>query len=139
LYELSDVILDSYPAGGCTTTREVLELSKAVVTLPARLLGGRWTYAYYQILGDETLNEMVIAETEQEYVELAVMLGTDEGRREEAERRIGESLYKLYERDESVMAWEKVWIDIAPVRLPIEGSMCEDDDDEESDRSSAEL
>jgi predicted O-linked N-acetylglucosamine transferase (SPINDLY family) len=139
LYELSDVILDSYPAGGCTTTREVLELSKAVVTLPARLLGGRWTYAYYQILGDETLNEMVIAETEQEYVELAVMLGTDEGRRKEAERRIGESLYKLYERDESVMAWEKVWIDIAPVRLPIEGRMCEDEDDEERDRSSAEL
>jgi predicted O-linked N-acetylglucosamine transferase (SPINDLY family) len=140
LYELSDVVLDSYPAGGCTTTRELLELSKVVVTLPARLLGGRWTYAYYQIIGDETLNEMVIAKTEQEYVELAVMLGTDEGRRKEAERRIGEGLYKLYRRDESVMAWEKVLIDIAPVRLPIAGRICEDDDDdEESGGLSAEL
>ena len=42
LYELSDVILDSYPAGGCTTTREVLELGKVVVTLPAKYLGSRW-------------------------------------------------------------------------------------------------
>ena len=29
LHVVSDVILDSYPAGGCTTTREALELGKA--------------------------------------------------------------------------------------------------------------
>merc|ERR1712232_566033 len=31
LYSVSDVILDSYPAGGCTTTREILEMHKPVV------------------------------------------------------------------------------------------------------------
>jgi predicted O-linked N-acetylglucosamine transferase (SPINDLY family) len=40
LYRLSNVVLDSYPAGGCTTTRDVLENGKVVVTWPARLLGG---------------------------------------------------------------------------------------------------
>ena len=51
LHTLSDVILDSYPAGGCTTTRESLEVGGLVVTLPARYLGSRWTLAYYSIIG----------------------------------------------------------------------------------------
>ena len=45
LHVVSDVVLDSYPAGGCTTTREALELGKAVVTLPAKYLGARWSLA----------------------------------------------------------------------------------------------
>jgi predicted O-linked N-acetylglucosamine transferase (SPINDLY family) len=51
--------LDSYPAGGCTTTREALELGKAVVTLPAKLLGGRWSLAYYALLGCGELSQQV--------------------------------------------------------------------------------
>ena len=37
LYRLSDVVLDSYYAGGCTTTREALEVGGVVVTLPGTL------------------------------------------------------------------------------------------------------
>jgi len=61
LYELSTVVLDGYPAGGCTTTREVLELGKAIITLPAKFLGSRWTLGYYNILNDSKLNDAVIA------------------------------------------------------------------------------
>jgi predicted O-linked N-acetylglucosamine transferase (SPINDLY family) len=53
LYAVSTLILDSYPAGGCTTTREALMLEKAVATLPSSFLGGRLSYADYQILGDD--------------------------------------------------------------------------------------
>eukprot|EP00590_Aulacoseira_subarctica_P004095 CAMPEP_0172428278 /NCGR_PEP_ID=MMETSP1064-20121228/45773_1 /TAXON_ID=202472 /ORGANISM="Aulacoseira subarctica , Strain CCAP 1002/5" /LENGTH=634 /DNA_ID=CAMNT_0013172985 /DNA_START=70 /DNA_END=1974 /DNA_ORIENTATION=+ len=117
LYSLSDVILDSYPAGGCTTTREVLEIGKAVVTLPARFLGSRWSYAYYQMMRDEELNTMVVAQNSSEYVNLAVQIGTSVTKRTEVEARIKLSNHKLYERWDSVTAWEDVFIDIAPVTI----------------------
>lgn len=115
LYALSDVILDSYPAGGCTTTREVLGLGKALVTLPARLLGSRWTYAYYKMMGDEELNRLVIAQSPEEYVELSVQIGTSIQKKAEVEWRVKQSVHKIYERWESVTAWENVFLEIAPV------------------------
>jgi tetratricopeptide (TPR) repeat protein len=115
LYALSDVILDSHPAGGCTTTREVLELGKALVTLPARLLGSRWTYAYYKMMGDEELNRLVIAQSSEEYVELSVQIGTSKQKRAEVERRVKQSVHRIHGRWESVTAWEKLFLEIAPV------------------------
>jgi predicted O-linked N-acetylglucosamine transferase (SPINDLY family) len=115
LYQVSTLILDSYPAGGCTTTREALELSKVVVTLPARLLGGRWSYAYYQMLEDSTLNEHVIATSPEDYIEKAVALGRDEGLRTEMERRIQTSLHHLYRSWDAVKSWEKALLTISPV------------------------
>jgi protein O-GlcNAc transferase len=115
LYMVSTIMLDSYPAGGCTTTREILELGKAVVTLPASRLGGRWSYAYYQILGDEDLNSKVIASSEQDYIDKAVALGTTQELRDKVEAKIRENLHKLYEQDEAVRSWETVLLQIAPV------------------------
>ena len=115
LYQVSTVILDSYPAGGCTTTREALELSKIVVTWPARLLGGRWSYAYYQILNDQVLNDHVIASSADEYVAKAVLLGTNATLRREMERRIQNSLPNLYESWDAVRSWQQVLLKIAPV------------------------
>jgi predicted O-linked N-acetylglucosamine transferase (SPINDLY family) len=117
LYALSDVILDSYPAGGCTTTREVLELGKALVTLPDRLLGSRWTYAYYKMMGDEELNRLLIAQSPAEYVELSVQIGTSKQKRAEVEWRVKQSVHRIHERWESVTAWEKLFLEIAPVTV----------------------
>ncbi len=127
LYALSDVILDSYPAGGCTTTREVLAIGKALVTLPARLLGSRWSLAYYRMMGDEELNRLVIAGSPSEYVELAVNLGASLERRKDVERRIKRNVHKLYERWDSVRAWEDIFEDIA---LPEDDEIVDDDNDD---------
>jgi predicted O-linked N-acetylglucosamine transferase (SPINDLY family) len=115
LYMISTVILDSYPAGGCTTTREVLELGKAVVTLPARLLGGRWSLAYYRILENEELNSHVVALNEDDYIQKALNLGTNQTLRQNVESLIAENLHKLYHQDSAVKSWETVLLDIAPV------------------------
>ena len=79
LYGLSDVMLDSYMAGGCTSTRHALELGAPVVTLPAAYLGGRWTKALYDIMGVTDL----VASSKEDFVELAVKVATSEtsGRR----------------------------------------------------------
>ena len=47
MYNLCDVVLDSFFFGGDTTSREAFETGAIVVTLPSPYLGGRWTQAYY--------------------------------------------------------------------------------------------
>ncbi len=101
LYALSDVILDSYYAGGCTTTREALELMAPVVTLPASHLGGRWSLAYYSIMGVMDL----VAKDKDDYVAIAVRMGTDRAARRAVQARIRDNLGKLFGRKEAVRSW----------------------------------
>ena len=100
LYSLSTLVLDSWPAGGCTTSREVLEVGKAIVTLPARLLGGRWTLAYFTMMGlKDEVRERLIASSTEEYVDLAVELGTNRTLRSFVEDEIRLRFPNLLERD----------------------------------------
>ena len=109
LYSLSDVNLDSYPAGGCTTTREALALGAPVVTLPAKYLGSRWSAAFYSIMGVEEL----VAEDEDDYVRIAVNVGTDRELRESMKERILANVGKLFEREEAIEAWAALLTRIA--------------------------
>ena len=73
LYRLADVVLDSYFAGGLTTTREALEVGAMIVTLPSTYLGSRWTAAIYNIMGFDDL----VAKDPHDYVQIAVRAATD--------------------------------------------------------------
>lgn len=128
LYKHATVILDSYPAGGCTTTREVLELQKPLVTLPARLLGGRWTLGYYKVidLAKEALNYLV-AGSEEEYVALAVGLGTDNARRRRVEELLGEANQRLFHQFEAVEEWQKILLQVSPFNCCREGHVDTDE------------
>ena len=124
LYMLSDIILDSYPAGGCTTTREVLELGKIVVTLPAKYLGSRWSLAYYGMLGDQILNDLVIAENADDYIKKASTLGKNASLRKETEDRIKKHRHKLFHSQQAITEWTKILLDISPIKTSatIEGT-----------------
>ena len=114
LIGLSTVVMDSYPAGGCTTSREVFEMGKAIITLPARLLGGRWTLGLYNILGMSDLP--VIAATPQEYIDLAVQLGTNATLRSSVEDVIITKVKTMFYKDEAVEEWEKILLEVSPVQ-----------------------
>ena len=58
----------------------------------------------------------MIARNKQEYVDIAVKLGTDSVAREAAERKIRENVHKLFFKDEAVQAWSRVLQSIAPSR-----------------------
>jgi len=136
LYELSTVVLDGYPAGGCTTTREVLELGKAIITLPAKFLGSRWTLGYYNILNDSKLNDAVIAKNENEYVRLAVALGTNSNNiRTETEKRIRDNVHKLFHRDEPIQEWTKIFLDISPICIHTDKDTKKADEDTSNERN----
>ena len=105
LYSLADVVLESYHAGGCTTTREAFEVGALVVTLSAQYLGSRWSLAYYNIMGVTDL----VAETREEYVDIAVRMATDKVAAEEVRSRIVKNRHKLFRRQEAVEAWIEVY------------------------------
>jgi predicted O-linked N-acetylglucosamine transferase (SPINDLY family) len=117
LYRDATVVLDSYPMGGCTTTREILELGKALVTLPADMLGGRWTLGYYNNLGlQASTKQALIASTSAEYIDLAVTLATNPTLRAAVEADIRFSVPRLFQRWEAVEAWQKILLDVSPVQ-----------------------
>jgi hypothetical protein len=79
-----DVMLDPLHFGGGNTTYEALSLGTPVVTLPSGFMRGRVTAACYRKMG---LTDC-IADSEQDYVDLAVRLGTDPAYRRAMQDRI---------------------------------------------------
>ena len=101
LYREADVVLDSYYAGGCITTREAFEMGAVVVTLPAKYLGGRWTKAYYDILGISD----AIAKDKDDYAKLAVSIACNPSLKASISSKISENIHKMWRSEEAVNNW----------------------------------
>ena len=69
----SDVVLDTWPFGAGNTNYQSFAMGLPVVTLPGRWIRGRGTLAHYQHMGISDC----IAESPDNYVEIAIRLGTD--------------------------------------------------------------
>jgi len=109
LYREADVVLDSYYAGGCTTTREAFEMGAVVVTLPAKYLGGRWTKAYYDILGVSD----AIAKDEDDYAKLAVSIACNPSLKASISSKISENIHKMWRSEEAVNNWTEVFLQLS--------------------------
>jgi protein O-GlcNAc transferase len=70
---LSDVFLDSFGWSGGNTTLEAIACDTPVVTCPGEFMRGRHAYGILRMLGITD----TIAQTEAEYIEIAVRLGRD--------------------------------------------------------------
>jgi len=91
----SDVILDSYPFGGCNSSLEAFALGVPVVTLPSQYLNGRFTYGFYKKMGLFDL----IADTKDQFVKLALRCVMDEKWRENIVTNIKNNSHKLFEEN----------------------------------------
>ncbi|WLT37054.1 hypothetical protein NON20_13520 [Synechocystis sp. B12] len=77
LYQLADIFLDCLTWSGGFTTQEAIVSGLPVVTCPGQFMRARHSHGILQMLGvTET-----IAQTENEYIEIAVGLGLDSRRR----------------------------------------------------------
>ena len=74
-----------------------------VVTLPSPFARGRITYAQYRMLD---MPDCCVS-TAQEYIDLAVRLGTDPGFRSQTGEKILERSSRLFERRENIEALEE--------------------------------
>lgn len=83
LLEASDVMLDSHPVSGGTSTYEALALGVPVVTMPAETMNTRFTFEALTKLG---LRELV-ANSSTEYARIAVEIGTSSQEAKQAMRQ----------------------------------------------------
>ena len=97
---ISDVMIDTLRWSGGNTTLDVLASALPIVTLEGRFMRGRQTAAMLRILGIEEL----IATDEEQYVALALRVGSDATYRAELSARIRNSLPKLIDRREPIAA-----------------------------------
>ncbi|HEY2415988.1 MAG TPA: tetratricopeptide repeat protein [Pirellulaceae bacterium] len=99
---LADVLLDPFPYGGGNSSLEAFSFGVPVVTLPTEFLRGRITQAFCRRLGVDAC----IARDVEDYVEIAVRLGTDRMARDQVHRQILANQSGLFEEKTAVHSWE---------------------------------
>ena len=92
LQALADVLLDTFPFGGGNTSLEALAFGTPIVTLAESLMRGRITFGCYQQMGITDC----IAVSEDDYVRIAVRLGTDPAWRKHVHEKILKHKHLLY-------------------------------------------
>ncbi|MBL1211623.1 MAG: glycosyl transferase family 1, partial [Geminocystis sp. GBBB08] len=109
---ISDVYLDTFSWSGGNTTLEAIACNLPVVTCPGELMRGRHSYGILKMLGvTET-----IASCEEEYIEIAVRLGSDLSYREEIREKIQANHHRLYDDLECIKALEKFYQDVIKIQ-----------------------
>ncbi len=105
LIAAADVLLDPVHFGGVNTTYDGLSLHKPIVTLPSRFQRGRYTLGCYKKMGMFDC----VANDPQEYIDIAVRLGTDLAFRAEIEKKIQLTSPVLFEDLEAVREHERIF------------------------------
>lgn len=103
LIAVCDVMLDTIYFNGMNTSLEALALGIPVVTLPTALQRGRHTYGMYRRIGIEEC----VARTPEQYVAIALRLGTDAEYRRQVKVKILERCGVLYEDMQVVREFER--------------------------------
>ena len=103
LLAAADVVLDPVHFNGMNSSLESFAVGTPVVTLPTRLQRGRHTQAMYRKM--EILD--CIASSPEEYIRIAVRLGTDPEYREELRSRIQARNGVLFEDSRVVREFER--------------------------------
>ena len=106
LIAVSDVMLDTVHFGGYTTSMEAFAVGTPVVTLPGEFQRGRHTHGLYQEMGFLDC----VADTPEQYVEIAVRLGTDHAFRETIKQKILARNHVLYENRKVVTEHERFFL-----------------------------
>ena len=101
--EQSDIILDSFPFGGCNSSLECFFLNKPIITLPSDHINGRFTYGFYQKMGITDC----IATSLDHYIELALHYGTNMEQRKEVIHKIKTNKMCLFNDTQSQIEWEE--------------------------------
>lgn len=91
--KLSEVSLDTRPFGGGNTCWQAIAMGTPIVTWPGRFLRGRYALALYRLMGVTD----TVAESAEDYVDIAVGLATDRDLRANLEQRIEAAAPRIFE------------------------------------------
>jgi predicted O-linked N-acetylglucosamine transferase (SPINDLY family) len=110
---LSDVFLDTLSWSGGNTTLEAIACGLPVVTCPGEFMRGRHSYAILQCLNTPE----TIAQTINEYIEIAVKLGKDSHWRSQTIQKMRKYHHQLYDDSACVIALENFYQQVVNARL----------------------
>lgn len=102
--KLADVSLDTRPFGGGNTCWQAIAMGTPIVTWPGRFLRGRYALALYRLMGVTD----TVAESAEDYVDIAVRLATDRDLRTALEQRIEAAAPCIFEDMTHVQALHDV-------------------------------
>eukprot|EP00735_Rhodelphis_limneticus_P014055 TRINITY_DN8035_c0_g1::TRINITY_DN8035_c0_g1_i1::g.20165::m.20165 TRINITY_DN8035_c0_g1::TRINITY_DN8035_c0_g1_i1::g.20165 ORF type:complete len:693 (-),score=193.62,sp/Q9M8Y0/SEC_ARATH/27.88/1e-24,Glyco_transf_41/PF13844.1/0.00031,Glyco_transf_41/PF13844.1/1.5e-26,TPR_11/PF13414.1/2.6e+02,TPR_11/PF13414.1/5.5e+03,TPR_11/PF13414.1/7.8e-08,TPR_12/PF13424.1/7.2e+03,TPR_12/PF13424.1/0.023,TPR_12/PF13424.1/0.45,TPR_2/PF07719.12/88,TPR_2/PF07719.12/1.6e+03,TPR_2/PF07719.12/1.4,TPR_2/PF07719.12/3.2,TPR_1 len=102
LFHIAEVMIDSYPFGGYTTSLEAFSMGLPIVTLPHDMLAGRCTMAFLQAMGVPEL----VAKNETDYIDIAVRVATDKDLRQNLSARILDNQPAIFDDMTAVRDWE---------------------------------
>lgn len=108
LIKSCDVIIDSYPFGGCNSSLEAFSLGKPVFTLPSDKINGRFTYGFYQKMGIEE----PICSNLNDLVSKSIFFANNKIPLEKLENKIKVNAEKLFEEDKSIETWKNKLIEL---------------------------
>jgi predicted O-linked N-acetylglucosamine transferase (SPINDLY family) len=100
-----DLLIDTYPFGGCNTTLDACYVGKMVMTLPSPFLRGRFTYGFYKKM--EMIEPICISM--EEWVKKSIFYANHSEERSLIEQKIKERSYVLFREKNSRVDWEE-WI-----------------------------
>ena len=104
----SDIILDTYPFGGCNSSLEAFSLGKIVITLPSKYLPGRFTYGFYKKMN---IMEPVVNNFD-EYINKTVKYLLDDNFKRKIESKIKSKKDLLFNDKESLNEWQNLLINL---------------------------
>lgn len=105
-YLIVDVLIDSFPFGGHTTSMDAFSAGCPVVSMPTDLMSGRCTQGFLKFMG---LGELVV-DTIDELIEVAVKIGQDQAYRQGLSAIIKDKLPALIKDVTSVREWEEMLV-----------------------------
>lgn len=107
--KLADVSLDTRPFGGGNTCWQSIAMGTPIVTWPGRFLRGRYAVALYRLMGVTD----TVAESAEDYVDIAVRVATDFDLRTDLEQRIEAAAPRVFEDMTHVQALHDVLTELA--------------------------
>jgi protein O-GlcNAc transferase len=117
---LSDIFLDTLSWSGCNTTLEAIACGLPVVTCPGKFMRSRHSYGILKMMGvTET-----IAQSEAEYVEIAIRLGLDAEWRQTIAQKVYQRHNLVYDDKTCVTALESFY---KKVPNPFKKTSCDAD------------
>lgn len=108
LISCMDIILDSYPFGGCNTSLDSFNFNKIVITLPSDKINGRFTLGFYKKM---EIYEPIANDID-DFVYKAINFANDIKLREQIENKIDNKKYLLFEEKESIETWKEMLINL---------------------------
>lgn len=107
----ADAALDTLHFGAGNVAYQALSLGVPLVTLPGSFLRSRTTFGLYEMMGMRDL----VADTHEEYIELALRLANDAEWRAEMRAKVLERSQVLFD-DEAIMSELADFVETAPAR-----------------------